>query len=48
MRNFAEAPGSAVVAVSDLSEERLRPLAARYPTVLLTTDYRELLSDPRV
>jgi predicted dehydrogenase len=48
VRNFMEAPGSTVVAVSDLSAERLAPLAARYPTVRATTDYRELLADPRV
>ncbi|HEX5708810.1 MAG TPA: Gfo/Idh/MocA family oxidoreductase [Pyrinomonadaceae bacterium] len=48
VRNFMEAPGSAVVAVSDLSAERLAPLAARYPAVRTTTDYRELLADARV
>lgn len=48
VRNFMEAQGSTVVAVSDLSEARLAPLSVRYPTVRVTTDYRELLADPRV
>lgn len=48
VRNFMEAQGARVVSVCDLSAGRLAPLAARYPTVKLTTDYRELLSDPRV
>lgn len=48
VRNFMEAPGSEVVSVSDLSAERLSPLASRYPKVRITTDYRELLRDARV
>ncbi|HYN86218.1 MAG TPA: Gfo/Idh/MocA family oxidoreductase [Pyrinomonadaceae bacterium] len=48
VRNFMEAPGSEVVSVSDLSAERLAPLASRYPTVRATTDYRDLLRDARV
>jgi predicted dehydrogenase len=48
VRNFMEAQGSTVVGVADLSAERLAPLAARYPSMRLTTDYRELLADPRV
>ncbi len=48
VRNFMEAPGSNVVAVSDLLEERLRPLAARYPTVKTTKDYRDLLRDTKI
>ncbi len=48
VRNFMEAPGSRVVSVCDLSAGRLAPLTVRYPTVGVTTDYRELLSDARV
>lgn len=48
VRNFMEAPGSRVVAVSDLRGERLRQLTARYPTVKATTDYHDLLTDPAI
>jgi predicted dehydrogenase len=45
VRNFMEAQGATVAAVCDLSEGRLAPLGTRYPTVRVTTDYRELLAD---
>ncbi|HEX6626257.1 MAG TPA: Gfo/Idh/MocA family oxidoreductase [Pyrinomonadaceae bacterium] len=48
VRNFMEAQGATVAAVCDLSVGRLAPLGTRYPTVRLTTDYRELLADSRV
>jgi predicted dehydrogenase len=48
VRNFAEVPGARVVAVSDLQQARLAPIAARYPSVRTTTDHRELLRDPAV
>lgn len=48
VRNFMEAQGSTVVAVSDLRPEPLRQVAARYPTVKTTTDYRDLLADPKI
>lgn len=48
VRNFMEAPGSTVVSVCDLSADRLAPLATRYPAIRTTSDYRELLADPRV
>lgn len=47
VRNFAEAPGSQVVAVSDLRLERLALARRRYPMIETTMDYRELLVDPR-
>jgi predicted dehydrogenase len=47
-RNFFSAPGARVVAVSDLREDRLAEIGKRYPTVAVTTDYRELLSNPSV
>jgi predicted dehydrogenase len=48
VRNFSEIPGSQVVAVSDLRNERLDVLRLRYPQVKATTDYRELLADPAI
>lgn len=48
VRNFMEAPGASVVAVSDLRQEQLNRVKARYPAVKTTTNYRELYSDPAV
>jgi predicted dehydrogenase len=48
VRNFSEAPGARVVAVSDLREERLDCVRDRYPAVRTTSDYRQLLTDPTV
>ena len=48
VRNFSEAAGSRVVAVSDLREERLDRVRERYPAVRTTGDYRELLADAAV
>ncbi|GAB4549198.1 MAG: Gfo/Idh/MocA family oxidoreductase [Anaerolineae bacterium] len=48
VRNFAESPGSQVVAVSDLDAERLALVRRRYPVIETTTDYRELLADGNV
>lgn len=45
VRNFAEAPSSQVVAVSDLNAERLALVRRRYPAIETTTDYRDLLTD---
>jgi len=47
VRNFAEAPGSHVVAVSDLRSERLALARSRYPVIETTTDYRDLIADAR-
>ena len=47
-RNFSEASGTELVAVSDLSPERLQLAAARYPAVNTTTDHEELFSDPEI
>ncbi len=38
VRNFAETPGSEVVAVSDLRPERLALVRARYPAIRTTRD----------
>ena len=48
VRNFAEVPGSRVLAVSDLQPERLAKIHTRYPGVRATTDYSELLTDPAI
>jgi predicted dehydrogenase len=45
IRNFNEAPGADIVAVADLSNERLAPIRKRYPGVRVTTDHREVLAD---
>ena len=48
VRNFMEAPGSTVVAVSDLRAERLAPVRHRYPTLRTTTHCEELFQDPTI
>jgi len=48
VRNFFETPDCTVVSVSDLSRDRLAKIGPRYPTVETTTDYRDLLRDPRI
>ncbi len=48
VRNFMEAPGSTVVAVSDLRCERLKSLEDRYPTIKTTSRTEELLNDPAI
>lgn len=44
VRNFSEIEEACVVAVSDLNENRLRLVKNRYPSIDITTDYRQLLS----
>jgi predicted dehydrogenase len=48
VRNFAEVPGSQVAMVSDLSPARLAQVSARYPSIVTTTDYHDLLNDPTI
>jgi predicted dehydrogenase len=48
VRNFSEIAEAQVVAVSDLSEARLRLVKARYPAIETTTDHQVLLSNPDV
>ena len=48
VRNFSEAPGANVVAVADLSPERLANIAKRFPAVRTTQDHRELFADPAI
>jgi predicted dehydrogenase len=42
IRNFVEIPFSDVIIVSDLKEDRLSNIAARYPKVKVTKNYKDL------
>ncbi len=44
VRNFSEIDEARVVAVSDLNDARLKLVKARYPTIDITTDYRQLIA----
>jgi predicted dehydrogenase len=44
IRNFVDLPGSEVVAVADLSNERLEHVRSRYPAVQTIQDYSEFFS----
>jgi predicted dehydrogenase len=48
VRNFMASDRATVVAVSDLSEEKLTRLARQYPAVETTTDCQKLLENPGV
>ena len=48
VRNFGETAGAQVACVSDLRQERLKLVQARYPAVQVTTNHRELIADPNV
>jgi predicted dehydrogenase len=48
VRNFAEQAPARMVAVSDLSVDRLTQVHTRHPKVKLTTDFRDILADPDV
>ncbi len=48
VRSMFEVTETQVVAVSDMREERLRLVNGRYPSVQVTTDYRDLLDNPEI
>jgi predicted dehydrogenase len=48
VRNFNEAPGSQVVAISDLRPQRLSLAQNRYPAIKITTDAKELMTDSSI
>ncbi|HYE14459.1 MAG TPA: Gfo/Idh/MocA family oxidoreductase [Pyrinomonadaceae bacterium] len=48
IRNFAEAGGAELRWVCDADARRLDRMARRYPAARASTDYRELLADPRL
>ncbi|HEY3321441.1 MAG TPA: Gfo/Idh/MocA family oxidoreductase [Planctomycetota bacterium] len=47
-RNFNEAPGAELVAICDSSEKRRVLAQARYPSARATSNFAELLNDPKV
>src|SRR6185436_7419232 len=48
VRNFADVPGCSVTMVSDTRPDRRALVDARYPGVVTTADYRDLLRSPDV
>jgi predicted dehydrogenase len=48
VRNFSEVRDARVGHVADLRQDQLARVAARYPAVTVSTDYRDLIADPRV
>ncbi|HKW73008.1 MAG TPA: Gfo/Idh/MocA family oxidoreductase [Candidatus Dormibacteraeota bacterium] len=48
VRNFAESPATKVVAVSDMSEQRLGEALARHPGIAVTTDCEDIFTDPDI
>ena len=48
IRNFSDVDGARVVAVCDLSQDRLQGISRRMPTVATTTDYRDLVRNPNI
>lgn len=48
VRNFSEISDCQMVAVSDLSEERLARAKRRYPGLATTQDWRDMLANPRI
>jgi predicted dehydrogenase len=48
VRNFAEAPGCQLTAVSDMRPERLAQVRSRYPAVRTFADPNEMIADRRI
>ena len=48
VRNLFEVADTQVVAVSDMRQDRLDQMSSRYPSVLATTDFEDLLNDPSI
>ena len=48
VRNFSACSSTQVVAVADLSDARLSAVRRSYPGVTVSTDYHDLLRDPKV
>lgn len=48
VRNFWSAPGARLVAVCDARPERLKKVTDQYPAVEVTTNFADLLGDPRI
>jgi predicted dehydrogenase len=47
-RNFAELTRGKLSAVSDLDPEKLKVVARRFPSIKTTTDYQDLVRDPKI
>jgi predicted dehydrogenase len=48
VRNFSEIPGARVKTVSDFKPELLAKVQARYPSIQITTDCRDIFTDPKI
>lgn len=48
VRNFAEIANAQVTKVSDFKPELLAKAQARYPTIQVTTDCRDIFTDPKI
>ena len=48
VRNFAESPATELIAVSDMSEQRLAEALGRHPGIAVTTDCEEIFNDPEI
>lgn len=48
VRNFSEISGSQVRTVSDFKPDLLAKAQARYPAIQITTDYQDILADPKI
>ena len=48
VRNFSNAEGAQVIAVSDLDQKNLLLSKRRHPGIVTTTDFRDLLTDNRI
>jgi predicted dehydrogenase len=48
VRNFSELRDSQVVMVSDLRQDRLTKVAARYPSIQMTTNYQDIINNSAV
>ncbi len=48
VRNLFEVPETQVVAVSDMRQERLDQVRSRYPSVEVSTDFHQLLNNPKI
>lgn len=48
IRNFNSQPGAELSYISDLNRDRLKHVGLLYPNTRQTTDYQEILGDPKV
>jgi predicted dehydrogenase len=48
VRNFWDTPGARLVSVCDLKTDRLAGVQSRYPAVEITSNFSDVLNDPRV